>query len=410
GVYGIKVETIIMKDSLLSLKIPKLYMEYKGRYLSQDKIKGQFKQNGILIPLVLERSTSTDLTKTQVLRPQTPVKPYPYYNEEVVFDNTEANIHLAGTLSLPHKEGGCPAVILISGSGAQNRDEEVFGHKPFEVIADYLTRNGIAVLRYDDRGVGQSTGQFEGATSFDFASDVKAALKYLKSRKEINAKQIGLIGHSEGGLIAPLVAVDYKEVCFLVLLAGPGLPGGDILLQQQALIGHEQGMSDSLIAQNKKWHTIIFDHIKNTKDPKVLEQVIIALVHEYANTQMPLDSMDAQQVEDILNRQIRNILNPWMLNFIKYDPSVVLQKIKCPILALNGEKDLQIAPKENLAAIKKALKKAKNKNVTIQELPNLNHLFQECSSGNPAKYREIEQTFSPKALQIISDWIQKQIK
>ena len=238
GAKGIPVNSVEFSNMILKIQSSSINAEYQGTLDAGDRFKGTFKQNGMSYPLDLGREI---LESTKALRPQEPVKPYAYYTEEVKFENQKEKITLAGTLSLPSKEGNYPVAILISGSGPQNRDEEIMGHKPFLVIADHLTKNGIAVLRYDDRGTAQSTGDFNAATSKEFGTDVEAAISYLKTRKEINVKKIGLIGHSEGGLIAPMVAADSKDVAFIVLLAGPGIPGDEIMMKQTRLLGKAGG-------------------------------------------------------------------------------------------------------------------------------------------------------------------------
>ena len=313
-------------------------------------------------------------------------------------------------MSLPTKEGFFPAVILISGSGAQNRDEELLGHKPFLVIADYLTKNGIAVLRFDDRGTAMSKGNYATATTLDFASDVEAAVQYLLTRKEIDQKKIGLIGHSEGGIIAPMVAAKSKKVSFIILLAGTGIPGDELLLLQQELIGKASGISDEDLKKTKSTNSEVFEMVKKAKNSDQLNVDIT----EYITKSLKLDSKakipDGISESEYIAMQMSQITSPWMQFFIKYNPALVLEKVKCPVLALNGDKDMQVPSKVNLDAINKALVKGGNKKVTSKELPNLNHLFQDCKTGAPQEYSEIEQTFSPSALVEILNWIQIQTK
>ena len=313
-------------------------------------------------------------------------------------------------MSLPTKEGVFPAVILISGSGAQNRDEELLGHKPFLVIADYLTKNGIAVLRFDDRGTAMSKGDFKTATTLDFSTDVEAALQYLQTRKEIDQKKIGLIGHSEGGIIAPMVAAKSKKVSFIILLAGTGIPGDKLLLLQQELIGRASGISEEDLQKSKIINIEVFDLVKKETNLEQLKKDITALITKSIksdpNTQIP----DGISESDFIAMQVNEITSPWMQFFIKYNPAIALEKVGCPVLALNGDKDMQVPSKVNLEAINKALTKGGNKKVITKELPNLNHLFQECKTGAPQEYSEIEQTFSPLALVEILNWIQIQTK
>lgn len=349
--------------------------------------------------------------KPVIKRPQEPLKPYPYYSEEVSFQNTQANITLAGTLTLPSTEGNYPAVILISGSGAQNRNEEMLGHKPFLIISDYLTKNGVAVLRYDDRGFGLSSGDFKTATSLDFATDVESAISYLKTRKEINKTKIGLIGHSEGGMIAPIVASKSKDVNFIVLLAGPGILGSELLMMQQELIEKAMGIPEKEVQRSKKINVEILDIITNAKDSQSLKADLTKYTKENNYENVPNHLVPPNMTKkQFVKRRIDAISSPWYQFILKYDPAPTLEKVTCAVLALNGEKDLQVPPKENLAAISRALKKGGNENVTVKELPNLNHFFQECDTGSPSEYQKIEQTFAPKALTEISSWILSQVK
>lgn len=401
GAKGIPVTSTTFENPKLVLVVSGSGIEYEGE-LKEGIITGTFRQGGQSFVMDLKREP---IEKAELIRPQEPVKPYPYTSEEVTFKNEKANINLAGTLTFPAKAGNFPAVILITGSGPQNRDEELLGHKPFLVLSDYLTRNGIAVLRYDDRGTAQSEGNFKTATSADFATDVEAAIAFLKTRKEINKKKIGLIGHSEGGLIAPMVASKSKDVSFIVLLAGPGIRGSQLLLMQQELIGRASGISESELQKSKEINSTAFDMVIKTSNTEKLR-------HELTDylTQKLIESPDSQKAGEkydsvMIKAQVDQITSPWMLYFLRYDPVPALEKVKCPVLALNGENDLQVPPKEDLAAIKAALLKGGNKNVTVVELPNLNHLFQECKTGLPAEYAQIEQTFSPTALEEISKWI-----
>jgi pimeloyl-ACP methyl ester carboxylesterase len=395
---GIPVTTTTFENSKLKLEITNLKFEYDGE-LDGSVIKGTLKQNGQVFPLDLSRE---QIEKRTIKRPQEPTKPYPYYSEDITFQNKKANITLAGTLTLPKKEGNFPAVILITGSGPQNRDEEVFGHKPFLIISDYLTRNGIAVLRYDDRGVAQSTGDFKTATTFDFASDVESAISYLKTRKEINSKKIGLIGHSEGGIIAPIVAAaEPKDVDFIVLLAGSGLQGDKLMLLQKEKLEQAMHIDEQEIAKGQRIFRGAYDIIlgSNAVDTNLKNNVATYLKQAFGS----------QATEELISTITNQIVNPWTINFLKYNPVPTLEKVKCPVLALDGEKDLQVPPKENLIAIKTALEKGGNKNVITKLFPNLNHLFQDCKTGLLNEYSEIEETFSPAALDEITKWIKKQV-
>lgn len=393
GAKGIPVSSTSFENSTLRIAVASAGIQYEGTLGRDSTITGTFKQAGQSFPLNLTKQKA----EVHVLRPQEPVKPYPYVEEDVTFENKRASLTLAGTLTLPKKDGVFPVVVLISGSGPQNRNEELMGHKPFLVMSDYLTRNGIAVLRFDDRGVGKSTGIFKTATSADFATDVEAAIEYLKTRTEINKKKIGLIGHSEGGVIAPMVAANSKDVAFIVLMAGTGVPGDEILLAQQTLIGRASGIDSATLAQNETINQKGFELIKSSTDDEKLKTDLAALLRQ---NNVP---------ENAISSAVAQTTTPWMLYFIRHNPATVLQKVKCPVLALNGSNDLQV-PKENLLAIKHALAKGGNKRITTQELPGLNHLFQESKTGAPTEYATIEQTISPAALTALLTWLQAQVK
>lgn len=405
--FGIPVTTTNFENSKLTIAIANAGIEYEGVLGSDGSIIGNFKQSGQIFPMNLSKGK---VEKEIIKRPQEPQKPYFYYTEEVVFENKSANINLAGTLSLPTKEGVFPAVILISGSGAQNRDEELLGHKPFLVIADYLTKNGIAVLRFDDRGTAMSKGNYATATTLDFATDVEAAVQYLLTRKEIDQKKIGLIGHSEGGMIAPIVASKSKSVSFIVLLAGTGIPGDELLLLQQELIGKASGISDEDLKKSEIINTEVSKIVKEASSSDQMKNELTDYITKSIKSDSVLKIPDGISESDFIVTKVSEIMIPWMQFFIKYNPAQALEKVKCPVLALNGDKDMQVPSKVNLDAINKALLNGGNKKVTSKELPNLNHLFQECKTGSPQEYSEIEQTFSPLALNEIVNWIQIQTK
>jgi pimeloyl-ACP methyl ester carboxylesterase len=402
GVTGIPVEEVIFKDKTLRLEVKSAGGVYEGK-VSEDflVIEGEWKQSGGAFPLTVKRVDKA----VEILRPQVPKKPYPYIEEEVIYENKDAEITLAGTLTLPSGKGPFPIVLLITGSGPQDRNETIYNHHPFLVLADYLTRQGVAVLRVDDRGVGESTGDFSQATSEDFASDVLAGIEYLKTRKEINPKQISLIGHSEGGLIAPMVAVKSPDVAFIILMAGTGLTGEEILYLQGALISRAMGVSEEDIAKNRQFNEKIFSLIKEEKDEKTIEEKLRQM---FMTDWAELNEEEKSRIGDpevFLKAQLQSLLSPWLKFFLIYDPKPTLNKVKCPVLAINGEKDLQVPPKENLSAIEEALKSGGNQDYTIKEIPNLNHLFQTAQIGLPSEYAKIEETISPIALKIITDWI-----
>ena len=399
--FGIPTDTTIVNGKTVSISLKKMMISYKGT-LNDTSINGTFSQGGMDLPLELSHQ-KIEKAKAK-LRPQTPKKPYPYLSEEVQFINPKANdIKLSGTLTLP-KEVKNPAVaILITGSGPQNRDEELLEHKPFLVIADYLTRNGIAVLRYDDRGVAKSEGTQKDATSADFATDVEAAINYLKTRNDIDTHKIGLIGHSEGGFIAPMVASKNKAVAFIILLAGTGVDGAKILSTQTAKSLELANAPKEQIEFSNQLNAKIYNLVKTEEDLTELKDKISKVLHQ-AQKDAPKDIAN-QLTDDIIKNQIKMITSPWMRYFIKTNPQQFLNNVTCPVLALNGSKDFQVLPDLNLNGIKNGL--TKSKDVTIKKLDGLNHLFQTCDTGAFSEYATIEETFSPKALAIMVQWINK---
>ncbi len=394
--FGIPTEVSFIGNKV-EFSIPSIKLEYTGE-IKDSEIIGTFSQMGMSMPMNLSRE---EVAEQKFNRPQEPKKPYPYIEEEIKFFNPKEKIYLAGTLTKPNREGKFPVVVLISGSGAQDRNEEIMQHKPFLIIADYLTRQGIAVLRYDDRGFGASEGNFEVSTTMDFATDVESAVDYLKTRKEKEKKHIGLIGHSEGGMIAPIVASRRKDIDFIILLAGTGMRGDKILLAQNELIGRASGIDEATISKNVKNYSAILDVIVNSKDDSNLKDRVETAIKE-------LYKDDSQSLETWL-QALPALISPWMKGFIRLDPTDALQKVKCPVLALGGGKDLQVPAKENLTAIKVALEKGGNKSVNTMEFPRINHLFQEANSSLPSEYALIEQTFSPEVLAKISEWIKRQL-
>jgi fermentation-respiration switch protein FrsA (DUF1100 family) len=407
GAKGIPVTSVSFENATLKLAIINAGIEYEGVLGSDSVITGTFKQGSQALPMNLSKKK---IESEKLVRPQEPTQPYAYYSEDITFENKAAGISLAGTLTLPKKEGVFPVVVLISGSGPQNRNEELLGHKPFLVLSDYLTKNGIAVLRFDDRGTAESKGDFKTATTFDFSTDAEAAVKYLLTRKEINKKKIGLIGHSEGGVIAPMIASRSKDIAFIVLLAGTGIPGDELLLLQQELIGKASGISATELEKGKTINKGAFAILSKSTTTEQLKMDLISYFKQLLKDDTTAQKTDGINEDNLVKMQVNQLATPWMQYFIKYDPTPTLEKVKCPVLAINGEKDLQVPPKENLTAIKKALEKGGNRNVLTKELPNLNHLFQECKTGSPLEYAAIEQTFSPIALAEVLSWLQMQTK
>jgi len=394
GVSGLPANHVILKDPIFHFEIPSLAGEFAGSLNStKNVLSGKWSQTSAdNLPLDFKRSDQT----LELRRPQTPVKPYPYSSQEVTFVNAAAGVTLAGTLTLPKGNGPFPAILLIAGSGPQDRDEAIASHRPFLLIADALTRKGIAVLRYDKRGIGQSTGNPDAATTLDLAADADAALAFLKSRKEINASRIGLLGHSEGAIIAPYLAGQSKDVPWMVLLAAPATSGEETLLNQSELIGRAGGLSDEQLDASLGFDQAAYALVRKEKDTAVLSEKLVALVKD--------SGLDSALPPAALETQLRMLTSPWFRFFLDYDPLPNLKTVKCPILALYGQKDLQVSGKANLPLLQKALQESGNIAVEVHELPELNHLFQHAYTGTPAEYSAIEETFSPEALALVVDW------
>ena len=399
GVKGIPTESTLFKDSVLTIQIPNIHASYKGKLGADNKIYGNFTQ-GIQLKLDLEKGESAKIN-----RPQEPQPPFLYKVEDITIENPQAGITLAGTLTLPEQGSKFPAVVLVTGSGPQNRDEEIMGHKPFFVIADYLTRNGIAVLRCDDRGTAASQGTHATATNEDFATDTEAMVNYLRSRKEINAKKIGIIGHSAGGIIAFIVAKKDPSIAFVVSLAGAGVRGDSLMLKQVELISKSQGMPDAVWQGMKPSIRNRYAILQQTdKTPEELQKELYA---DVTKTMSPEQLKDLNTIQQ-LSAQISSMTSPWYLHFMRYDPGQDLKKLKCPVLALNGKKDIQVDAVMNLTAIQKRITGNGNKNVTVKAYPNLNHLFQTCEKGTLTEYGQLEETINPEVLKDIIEWIRKQ--
>ena len=385
---NIPVTKIIVEANTVKLEIPAARMSYTAT-MRNDSLIGTFVQGGFQTSLNMVRSEPTVLK-----RPQEPKPPYSYHSEEVSITSAQGVV-LSGTLTLPNPTGKQPVVVLISGSGPQNRDSELFGHKPFLVLADYLTRNGIGVLRYDDRGVGKSTGNFGSALTEDFAHDATAAVSYLKTRKEVVKNGIGLIGHSEGGVIAPMVASRSKDVQYVILLAGSGLQGSDLMLLQKKRIEEVMGVDSLSIAKGQEIFRQAYSIITASDTTGMKANVKNILNNAFGQT------VPSRQIMNIYNQ----LMSPWMVSFLRIDPAPYLKNVKVPILIMNGDRDLQVPAAENTTAIEAALRSGGNKRVTTKRYPTLNHLFQEATTGSLSEYQKIEQTFSLIVMQDIVVWI-----
>jgi pimeloyl-ACP methyl ester carboxylesterase len=323
---------------------------------------------------------------------QEPVKPYPYLDASVKVASVPG-VRLACTLTTPRGKGPFPGAVLITGSGAQDRNEAFQNHRPFLILADDLTRRGVAVLRCDDRGFAKSTGDFPSATSLDFADDTEAEAAFLRAQRGIDPNRVGLIGHSEGGMIAPMVAARDPKIAFIVLMAGPGAPIRELMTAQREAVGRASGVDPAKIAKDDAALAKVDQAIADAPSSGAAEAAV--------NRIMPADmpGMPAGAV----GLQAKFLSSPWYRFFIAYDPRIALSRVRVPILAINGSKDTQVVASLNLPAIAEATKA--NGDVTIVELPGLNHLFQTAGTGAPSEYGQIPETLAPAALSTIGDWV-----
>lgn len=410
GATGLLIQDIIVaKDSVICLlHIPEA--RFAAVRTDDSTLSGAWYQSGRSFPLTVHRrDPAKDHVHATPPRPQTPHPPYPYHSDSVEYDNADKTVHLAATLTYPEKGGPFPAAILITGSGIQDRDETLFGHKPFAVIADYLTRRGYAVLRVDDRTAGLSMGDVYKATSEDFAGDVTTSLDWLKKRKQIDPKKIGLIGHSEGAMIAPIVAAKNKNVAFIISLAGP-LDGYATMMYQTAGVLEKFKMNASYIAYSSSREKILLDNIETATDSASLIHGIDSEYRRYYDG-IP-DSLNSLAVKPDIYRSAlapmaATLVSPWWKFFIGYNATANLSKVKCPVLLLGGEKDIQVNNAVDIPAIAGILKDHHNSNVEYHLLPGLNHLFQHCLTCTVQEYGQLAETFSPDALGIMADWLDK---
>jgi pimeloyl-ACP methyl ester carboxylesterase len=408
GAIGMPTSKTTLEINILTIEATNIGMKYTGVFMpDSNKINGIFEQGPTRTPLMLSNKPNTNLLVKSGPRPQDP-KDFPYKQEEITFTNANGGDTLAGTLTLPTDGKASKIVVLISGSGPQDRNEDFppFNHRPFLVLSDYLTRQGIAVLRYDDRGIGKSTGIFNKATTADFADDAEAAVKYILSRPELKNMSIGLIGHSEGGMIAPIVASRNPNVKFIVAMAGPGIPIYQLYAQQLGDAMKLAGLPPALAAQKTAMNLKVFTTVKDTKDlPLDQATVEVERVFRKELSLQTLDKPDSTTTEAMVKQSINSFKTPWLRYFIGFDPTVYLTKVTCPVLAINGTLDFQVSAKENLAGIKASLEKAGNKNFEIVPMDGLNHLFQKAGTGAATEYGTIEETINPAALQKISSWV-----
>lgn len=390
-----RVEDVTVTPDRIGFALPRLKASYAATWSEQDQSWNGTWTQGRTTPLNLKRTT---LEAAKPKRPQEEAiasRAPGYASSEVSFDNEPAKVKLAGTLTVPQGKGPFPAVVLVHGSGPIDRDGTVFGHKPFLVLADHLSRQGIAVLRYDKRGVGQSTGKRGEATTLDLAADTEAALRFLRGRPEIDARRIGVVGHSEGGLIAPLLASRDPALGFVVMLAGPGVGGGRLLVEQLALTARARGAPEHIIARERVLNQALFAAMVDEPSLEAARAKAGSILAEAERKGELPAGMGASALE--------RFGTPWFRSLLAYDPVPALQAVRQPILVLNGERDLQVPAAMSLPPIRTALQA--NPHAVIREMPGLNHLFQTAKTGGIGEYAEIEESFAPAALDAIGGWI-----
>lgn len=391
-----KVDNLVVKDEHVSFELLALKAGYKANWSKTEQAwSGTWSQGGQTVPLVLKRTDAKALKPRRPQEEAIAARPPAYDSIEVSFQNDAAQINLAGTFTVPRRKAPFPAVVLVHGSGPLDRDEVVMDHKLFLVLADHLTRQGIAVLRYDKRGIGKSSGVYDGATTIDFASDAEAAVRFLRGRPEVARDHIGIVGHSEGGLIAPMVASRDPALGFIVLLAGPGVRGELLMVEQLVLAAKANGASDAYIAKERNVAKAMFAALASEPQLDVARQKVRLVVDEARRA--------GTLPEGMTENRVKQFSTPWFHAFIRHEPAPALRAIRQPILVMNGELDLQVPAALDLAAISTALEG--NPRAVIKELPRLNHLFQTAKTGAGTEYYGIEETFAPVALDTVSDWI-----
>src|SRR5690606_12379597 len=410
GAMGLPISDISVTTDSLKAYLNMIKGGFSGKFnADKSELTGTWHQGGD-VPMVFKRAEAT----APLQRPQTPKPPFPYKEENVNYSNADMSVNFGGTLTLPKSEGLLPAVILITGSGQQDRNETLFGHQPFWVIADHLSRHGIAVLRVDDRGVGETTGDVKNATSADFANDVLAGVKYLKSRPEIDPKQIGLIGHSEGGVIAPLAAVQSPDIAFIVSMAGLGVKGSELFKKQAENSYLTIGFTAEEIDIMKGLGDMLIQLSNDYPDPDDLKAAFEPTFRDWRSKQpqelMVKARLAGEGSDEVIRQMAGRTFMPWMRYLLAYDPATTVARLNIPILAINGEKDVQVDAAQNLAGFDKLLKQAGNSDYEIVSLPNLNHLFQTAKTGSVAEYAQIEEAIAPEVLKVMTEWIKEHVR
>jgi pimeloyl-ACP methyl ester carboxylesterase len=410
-VMDIACSDVYVKGDSLYILLDKFKSSYTGKFEADGSVAGVWSQGPAKFNLILKRGEKVAGPK----RPQTPVAPFAYKSEDVIYHNKDKSIQYGATITIPNGNAPFPAIIMSTGSGSQNRDEELMGHRPFAVIADYLTKKGYIVLRVDDQGIGKTTGHPETATTADFAKDALNGIEYLKSRKETDKKKLGVMGHSEGGLIAQMVAAQSKDVNFIVLLAGPGINIINLMEEQNVPILKQAHLSQEAIDAYLPLYNEVATIAVNAKGHnEAAEQIKTALTNWKAKTHPNIALAMGMNTDEGVDEMVKEFTGlydaPWWRYFMSEDPAKYLEKLNCKVLALNGDKDQQVISESNLAGMKQSLAKSKSPKYDVIEMKGLNHLFQKCNSCTIQEYGKLEETFSPDALAVIGDWLDKNVK
>jgi uncharacterized protein len=401
GAIGLKASKTLFDGLMLFFEINQFNIAYEG-VVAGDIINGTFQQNGIKIPLDFKKSNEESLG---LKRPQHPKAPFPYIQEEVSFLNNETNLFLHGTLTKPSSDGIFPTVVLVGGSGPSDRNNQVLGHEPFLVLADHLTKNGIMVLRFDERGVGKSEGDFKSATYSDLVKDVHAALEYLNQHPNSNKEKVGVIGHSEGGMIAYQISSESQIPTFLVSLAGPVVPIVDLMAKQTEDVYRSAGMPKDFVEKQVKLNTSVYHLFKTSQNENEISLGLNGIITEFLEGEGLSGTILTKQKEDLI-KAYSSAVNPWFLEFIKLNPELVISKIKIPIFAAFGGKDTQVNASQNGNRLV-ALMADQPSLLTLKIYPELNHLFQTASTGSVNEYAQIEETFNVQVLEDIVQFILK---
>ena len=398
--FDMPAEISIYKDNTLQVEMQTLGVTYNGTYF-KDSIRGVFKQGPIVETLTFYPKKTEPKTAN---RPQNPKAPYSYAREEVKFENLQNSFYLAGTITLPKDKNNVPAIVLVSGSGPQNRDEEIMGHRPFWVLADYLTNLGYAVLRYDDRGTFDSEGDFSAATTLDFADDALAAVDYLKKRPEVDSTKIVVIGHSEGGLIANILGASIPGLSGIVSLAGTSIRGDSILRIQTKLIAESTGENGTQKELTHSYNNAIWDAAIASANIKEFEKELSSISKDFIKKFRKKNLIKKSEKTEVINTVKNTWLNPWMYEFIRYSPSIDIPSIQCAVLVLIGSRDIQVTSEENIKGYNNLLPENGKPHV-VKELNGLNHLFQRCKTCTISEYGQLEETFSTIALEEIRSFL-----